>query len=419
MSSIETRTGGPVPFFGLTPDLRALQAEVRDFSSSRLRERARDLEWSANPRDRVAWDLLEEVSTRGWRTMGLPAEAGGRGASALELAVLIEELAYGDMGFAVLIDQCLKVERIVYALSSGAARQRFLDRFLGNPRCLLSICFTEPETGSDYIIDHRQFRFQTNAELRSDGNWVLNGLKHFISNAPDAEVFCVFACTDPDRPAGAGTSAFLVFADDPGFEVVHVHEKMSQRGNNNGRIRFNDVVLTPDRLLGEAHSGYAGSRYILKESAITAGATTLGTARAAYELALEHARTRVQGGVPIYQHANVGCRLAEMYCELEAARSLIWRAAWAVENDPDYDFRMSSAAKVHAADVAMRTCLSAAEIFGGLAVMYRDSDINKFVRDCMSFLHSDGAQDSHRLRIAAITEEMAGLGSGSAARLAR
>jgi alkylation response protein AidB-like acyl-CoA dehydrogenase len=396
------------PFFGLTPELRELQADVRAFATGRLRARARELEWEAEPRDRVAWDLLEEASALGWRTLGLPPEAGGQGASALALAVLAEELAYGDMGFAVLLDQCNKVARILYALASGPARERFLERFVGDPRCLLSICFTEPETSSDYIIDGGEFRFRTRAKQGADGSWVLDGHKHYISNAPDADVFCVFACTDPDRPAAEGTSAFLVFRDDPGFEVVRVHEKMSQRGNNNGELRFDGVVLEPDRLLGEAHAGYAGSRRILKESAITAGATTLGSARAAYELALEHARTRMQGGAPLLHHANVRCRLAEMFCELEAARSLIWRAAWAVENDPDYDYRLGSAAKVVAAEAAMRTCLSAAELFGALAIMYRDCDLNKCLRDCMSFLHSDGAQDSHRLRIAAMTEELLG-----------
>jgi alkylation response protein AidB-like acyl-CoA dehydrogenase len=392
------------PFFGLPAPLEQLRAEIHRFSVEKLRGRARELEWEPVPRDRVAWDLLEEASERGWRTMGLPVEAGGSGASALTLAVVVEELAYGDMGFAVLLDQCFKVQRILYSLSSGKSREQFLDRFVTNPRCLLSICFTEPETSSDYIIDGPTFRFQTRAEQQADGNWVLNGLKHFVSNAPDADVFVVFACSDTTQPAASGTSAFLVFSDDDGVEVVHTHEKMSQRGNNNGRIEFRNVVLTPDRLLGKQHLGYAGSREILKESAITAGATTLGTARAAYELALDHAMHRVQGGRPIFEHANVACRLAEMYCELEGARSLIWRAAWAVENDPNYDFRLGSAAKVHAAEVAMRTCISAAEIFGGLSIMYRDCDVNKFIRDCMSFMHSDGAQDSHRLRIAALTQ---------------
>ena len=399
--------GGVTPYFGLSPELVGLQEEVRAFAVETLRPRARELEWRTDPRERVAWDLVEEASARGWRTFGLPPQEGGAGASALALCVLVEELSYGDMGFAVLVDQCLKVQRILSELASGRALELFLERFVSDPRCVLAICFTEPETASDYIIDGPDFRFRTTAAQRPDGSWVLNGYKHFISNGADAGLYCVFACSDPSRPAASGTSAFLVAPDDPGFEIVAVHEKMSQRGNNNGALRFVDLVLPPDRVLGKPHSGYAGSRRILKESAITAGATALGTARAAYDLALEHARTRVQGGGPLIGHANVACRLADMYAELEAARSLIWRAAWAVENDPAYDYRMGSAAKLVAAETAMRVALSAAELFGGLAIMYRDAGINKCVRDCMSFLHSDGAQDSHRLRIAQMTRDLA------------
>jgi len=303
------------------------------------------------------------------------------------------------MGFAVIVDQTLKVQRILDRLASGASRQLFLDRFLADPRMVLAICFTEPETSSDYIIG-TDFRFRTHAEQQPDGTWLLNGYKHYISNGADAGLYLVFACTDPDQPAERGTSAFLLEPGMPGFEVVEVHEKIAQRTINNAAMLFTNVVVQPDRLVGEAHTGYAGAREILKESAIEAGATTLGTARAAYEMAVERASERVQGGRPIIGHGNVGCRLAEMYSELEAARSLIWRAAWAVEHDPRYDYRLGSAAKTFAAEVAVRVCLSAIEIHGGLAIMYRDSGVEKCMRDCLSFLHSDGAQDSHRLRIA-------------------
>lgn len=107
---------------------------------------------------------------------------------------------------------------------------------------------------------------------------------------------------------------------------------------------------------------------------------------------------------PLIEHANVSCRIAQMYAELEAARSLIWRVAWAVEHDPAYDFRLGSAAKVIAADAAARVCLSAVEIFGGLSIMVREAPIEKCLRDCLSILHSDGAQDTHRLRIADIVK---------------
>lgn len=384
----------PAPRFALSAELLQLQREVRAFSLERLRPRAAELEWELNPTDRVPWDLVEEASARGWRTLGLDPQT-----STLALCVLIEELAYGDMGFAVLLDQTLKVQRILARL--GADSNLFVPRLRADPRLVLAICFTEASTGSDYIIEAPDFRFATRASQRADGGWVLNGEKRFISNGADAGMYLVFACTDPSRPAREGTGAFLVDHATPGLEIAEIHEKISQRTINNARLRFSDVEVSAGRIIGDPGRGFAGAKEILKESAIEAGATTLGTARAAYEAAVEHAATRLQGGKTLLEHANVACRLAQMYAELEAARSLIWRAAWSVDNDPDYDHCLGTAAKVVAADTAVRTCLSAAEIHGGLAIMLGASPVEKFVRDCLSFLHSDGAQDSLRLRIAA------------------
>jgi alkylation response protein AidB-like acyl-CoA dehydrogenase len=378
----------------LPPEVVDLQREARAFALERLRPRAAQLEWQRDPADRVDWELVEEASARGWRTLGL-----AEGTSVLALCVLIEELAYGDMGFAVLMDQTLKVQRVIDRLASGPTRDEFFARLHADPRMVLAICFTEPETGSNYIMG-TDFCFSTRAHQRGDGSWVLNGEKRFISNGADAGAYLVFACTDDSKPARAGTGAFLVDRGTPGFEVAEIHEKISQRTINNARLRFDDVVVAPDRLLGDPTAGYGGAREILKESVIEAGATTLGAARAAYEAAVEHAKARVQGDRPLIEHANVACRLADMYGELEAARSLIWRAASAVQHDPAYDHRLGTAAKVIAADVAMRTCLSAAEIHGGLAIMLGHSPVEKCLRDCLSFLHSDGAQDSLRLRIA-------------------
>lgn len=391
---------GAIPHFGLTPELEALRGEAREFAV-RLRPRAAENEWLPI-RERVDWEMVEEASSRGWRTLGLPVADGGGGASALALNVLIEELAAGDMGFAVIIDQTLKVQRIIARYEPGEAYQHFLKHFLVDPRAVLAICFTEPENGSDYIIPAPDFRFHTTAVRRPDGSWLLNGYKRFISNGADARFYLVFACTDESQPAHLGTSVFLLEPGIDGFEVDKVHDKISQRTINNAALRFTDVVLEPWRMIGPAQLGYAGAREILRESAIEAGATTLGSARAAYEMALEHSRQRVQGGRPLIEHANVACRLAEMYTDLEAARSLVWRAAWAVENDPDYDYAMGSAAKTFASEAAVRVCLSAMEIHGGLAIMYKDTNVEKCLRDCVSFLHSDGAQDSHRLRIGRI-----------------
>ena len=382
----------------LPPRVAELRHAVRPFAE-RLRAETAAREWQADPRERVPWELVDEASQRGWRTLGLPAEAGGGAASVLELCVLVEELARGDMGFAVLLDQTLKVQRILMRLARGEALSHFLDGFLGNDRCVLAICFTEPETGSDYVIPSAGFRFATTAKQRPDGSWLLNGRKRFISNGADAGYYLVFACTDPHAGAEQGTSAFLLQPGMPGFEVTEVHEKISQRTINNAALRFTDVVVEPWRLVGEPNRGFLGCREILKESAIEAGATALGTAQAAYEMAVQHARQRVQGGRPLIDHGSVAIRLARMFAGLEAARSLIWRSAWEVEHDPAYDYRLGSAAKAIAADTAIEVCLSAMEIHGGLAIMYRDCGVEKCLRDCLSFLHSDGAQDSHFLRI--------------------
>jgi alkylation response protein AidB-like acyl-CoA dehydrogenase len=385
------------PFQGLPPEVLELQRDARAFALERLRPRAAELEWRPAAHERVSWDLLEEADARGWRTIGLHERT-----SVLALCVLIEELAYGDMGFAVLVDQTIKVQRILARLAPADAP--FLDRLREDPRMVLAICFTEPGTGSDYILDATDFAFATRAEQRGDGRWVINGEKRFISNGADAGMYLVFASTDPSKPARQGTGAFLLDRGMPGFEVVEVHEKIAQRTINNAHMRFEDVVVDADRVIGDPLRGYSGAREILRESAIEAGATTLGTARAAYEAAVEHARGRVQGDRPLIEHANVGCRIADMYADLEAARSLIWRAAWAVERE-GYDYRLGTAAKLVAADTAVRVCLSAAEIHGGLAVMIGAAPVEKFLRDCVSFLHSDGAQDSMRLRIANIIRE--------------
>ncbi|MGH9087399.1 MAG: acyl-CoA dehydrogenase family protein [Acidimicrobiales bacterium] len=386
----------------LPDDVVALRDEVRAFAP-RLRQEAARLEWAADASQRVPWKLVAEGSRRGWRTIGLPTEWGGGGASVLALCVLIEELAAGDMGYAVIIDQTLKVQRILARLAADRARQHFLDRFLADERCVLAICFTEPDHGSDYIIGHPDFRFTTTARQRDDGAWVLNGTKRFISNGADASFLVVFACTDESQPASSGSSAFLVEPHLPGFSVELVHEKIAQRTINNARLRFDNVVLEPWRMLGEPHLGYTGARDVLRESTVEAAATTLGTARAAYEMALEHTARRVQGGRPLAEHGNVKVRLGRMYAELEAARSLIWRAAVAVEHDPAYDFRLGAASKLVAADIAVRVCESAVELHGGLGIMIEECGVEKCLRDCLSFLHSDGAQDSMALRIADLT----------------
>lgn len=388
---------------GLSREQVELRDEVGSWAREVLRPRAAKLEWEARPEDRVPWDLVEEASRRGWRTLTVPSEYGGADADPLTLCLVVEQLAAGDVGFAALVDQTLKVARIFSWLASPEQQRAFFPGLVSDPRQVLAICFTEAGAGSDYILEPPDFHFETSAS-RVDGGWLLSGHKRFISNGADAASYIVFATTDRGRPASEGTTAFWVRRGTPGLEVVCIHEKIGQRTINNAELRFRDVRLADGDVLGELHRGFVGAKEILRESAIEAGATALGAGQAAYELAILHARSRVQGGRPLIEHENVAARLARMATRLEAARSLVWRAAREVVA-PAYDFRLGSMAKVFAADTALEVALEAMEIHGGSAVMTRECGVDKCLRDALTFLHSDGAQDTHVLRVARLTRD--------------
>jgi alkylation response protein AidB-like acyl-CoA dehydrogenase len=395
----------------LSEEQRRLRSEVGRWAREVARPRAHDLEWKLDPRERVPWDLVEECSRRGWRTLTVPEAYGGAGADALTLCVVVEELGAGDVGLAVIIDQALKVARIFSWLATPRQQEALFSELVADPRMVLAICLTEPEHGSDFILN-TDFRFETTAR-RQNGGWVLNGHKRFISNGADASHYIVFATTDPHRPTNEGTTAFWLRPDMPGFEVVRIHEKISQRTMNNGELRFHDIRLPDEAVLGEVHKSFAGAKEVLRESAIEAGAIALGAGQAAFELALTHSFTRVQGGCPLIEHANVAIRLARMQTKLEAARSLIWRAAREVAQR-GYDYRFGGIAKVFAVDTAVEVGLSAMEIHGGLAIMIEECGVDKPVRDAIAYLHSDGAQDTHLLRVAKLTREALALDEMSA-----
>jgi alkylation response protein AidB-like acyl-CoA dehydrogenase len=390
----------------LTSAQEQLRMEVRKFAQEKIRPAVAEREWLPDPRQRIDWDLIEQVSARGWRTMGVPAEQGGpNNADVLTFCVLLEELAFGDMGFAVIIDQTLKVSRLIAKLASEDQQAWFWPNFTADPRFVLAICLTEPSHGSDFFLSGADFRYDT-AAVRDGDDWLITGEKRYISNGADAGLYVVFACTAPDRPANEGTTAFLVPAESPGLEAVRIWEKISQRGVNNATVRFSDVRVPDTQRLGETNTALVDSKEVLKESVIEAAATTLGSGRAAYEAAHTYAREREQGGRPIIQHNNIAMRLAWMATRLEAARSLIWQAASELDADEyNFDPALGSMAKVFAAEAAFEVAREACEVHGGAGIMIGESIVEKTLRDTLSFLHSDGAQDVHLIRVGQLLAE--------------
>jgi alkylation response protein AidB-like acyl-CoA dehydrogenase len=390
----------------LTAAQQRLRVDARAFAYERVRAVSTELEWREDPRDRVAWTLLEEGDR--WRLLGVPPAYGGpEGVGVLDICLVIEELSAGDMGFAVLVDQCIKICRIIARMATPEQSEWFFPQYVADPRCLLSICITEPAHGTDNVLPHPDLPHHLDTDAAKDGNdWIIAGEKRYISNGADASFYLVFACTDREVPSTEGTSAFLIPANSPGLHVTKVWNKISQRGNNNATIRFDGVVVPEARRLGRLHRALHPSNAVLRESAIEAGITALGSARAAYEAAQEWARRRVQGGVPIVEHPNVAIRLGRMATLLEAARCLAWHAAASLDADPErFDPVQSSMVKAFAAEVAFEVAREACEIHGGAGIMIGESIVEKTLRDTLSFLHSDGTQDGHLMKVGRLLSE--------------
>jgi alkylation response protein AidB-like acyl-CoA dehydrogenase len=258
---------------------------------------------------------------------------------------------------------------------------------------------TEPGSGSDRYayFEAPDSQLRTVAR-RANGGWVLSGMKHFISNGGVAKLTVVYANTDPAQGLWRGSTMFLVPAGTPGFRIGRLHEKVGQRLAQNAELIFEDCWLPEDHVLGEVHRAFESRGAFTRGSHVEAGATVLGVARAAYEAAQEWASTRVQGGRRIIEHQAVAVMLADMGTQIEAARALIWKAAWAADRQEPYDQKLASMAKVFASEVAHRVAVQAAEVFGGMGIM-TEGPAEKLVRDALTFLHSDGTNQIHRVRM--------------------
>ena len=389
--------------FALSAEQQMLVDTIR-----RLREDHIDLlephvrEWIDDPQERFPWDIVERGSQLGLRTLAAPERYGGGGASVLTLCLAAEELAAGDMGIAVIFDQVWKITHLIESLATEEQMQWFFPRFVEDDRYLLSAAFNEPDHGTDsalsrYLHDYegRTVAYETTARLEK-GTWTINGRKAMPSLGSTASMVLVMANTEPGEPIHSGTSLFFVPRDTPGMQVDQVWDKIGQRLVDNASVVFEDCKVPESHLLGPR--GRARALPYPGGSNIEAGATTLGTARAAYEAALRFARERVQGGRPVIEHQSIGFMLVEMATELEAARMLVWRAAVAHDEQAPEARMLRPMAKWYPAEVAVDVCLKAMEIFAGAAIM-KEVPVQKYLRDCLSFLHSDGTQQSRKALI--------------------
>ena len=314
---------------------------------------------------------------------------------------MLEEIAAADLGMSVVLAQTWKFAQLLMELGTADQHERWLRRLVENPRGLMAASLTEPNGGSDNVLPYAGIDggMQMRAE-RVDGGWVLNGQKHYISNSNRADSIIAFARTDPGQPVRSGVSMFIVPADSPQVRYGVVHDKLGERLANNSEIFYENVFVPDEDLLGQENEGLADVARLLRGSNAYAAACTLGVARTAFGRALRYTAQRVQGGRPVLDHDDIGVQFAEMYSQLESARTYVFRAAWAADHAKHFDPKMAAMPKLLASQIAFDVTRALARDVRRVRCHAGDG-MEKLLRDATIFLHSDGTNTVMRKKIAA------------------
>ncbi|MEA2390664.1 MAG: acyl-CoA dehydrogenase, partial [Solirubrobacteraceae bacterium] len=305
--------------FALTDDQKALRGLARAFAEKEIRPKAAEYdEHSTHPAHVVA-----KAHELGLMNLHIPEEYGGPGLGTFDGALIGEELSWGCAGMAVsIVANGLGAAPVIIA-GSDEQKQQWLAPLVDAP-LLCSFGLTEPDAGSDVA------RMKSTAERRG-GEYVLNGSKMFITNAGHAAWTVVFAVTDKSK-GHRGLSAFVVPMDSAGVTIEQHLDKMGQRSTDTSAFALNDVVVPAANRLGEEGDGFKVAMQTLDFTRPGTAAGAVGVAQAAYDYAVEYAKERVTFDVPIAMHQGVNFLIADMATEIEAARLLVWQAAWMLDN---------------------------------------------------------------------------------------
>jgi acyl-CoA dehydrogenase len=384
MTAVEQAVAGGVSF-QLTDEQRDLRALAHEFAEKEIRPRAADYdEHSTHPADVIA-----KAHELGLMNMHIPEEFGGPGLSIFDGILVGEELSWGCAGITVsIIANTLGAAPVVLA-GSDEQKREWLPPLIEEP-ILCSFALTEPNAGSDVS------GIQTTAVRKGD-DYVINGSKMFISNAGHAAWMVVFASIDKSK-GHRGLSAFIVPADADGVSVEKHLDKMGQRATDTSALAFQDVRVPAANRLGEEGEGFKIAMRTLDHTRPGTAIGAVGVARAAYELAVDYSRERVQFGQPIAMNQGVNFLIADMAAEIEAGRLLTWQAAWLLDQGKRATLQ-SSYAKRFASDTAMKVTTDAVQIFGGYGYM-KEYPVEKLMRDAKLFQIYEGTSQIQRLVIA-------------------
>jgi alkylation response protein AidB-like acyl-CoA dehydrogenase len=389
----------------LSPEQIEIRDTVRDFVAREIRPFAAKSERLEALDRSLPADILDQASQLGLRTLSLSEEKGGAGADNLTACIVAEELAAGDPDIAAVLAETSRLAHVWFDQAmTDEQSARFLPDFLADDRYHLALADHEPGTDSAIGINyHRPVALAPEVKttaVRTRTEWVINGAKDCVANAPLARLFAVTVTTEPP---GGGASIILVPHDAPGLTVRPHDEPDRWFHGACGEVTFQDCRVPAHNLLSGDARGIAGTER--GREAPLFQAINLGIGRAAQAAALDYAQLRVQGGRRIVEHQAIGAKLADIAIRLEVARNAVWQAAWASDHPEACadrslaDLPLTTVAQVFASEAIYRAAKDAAECFGAMGVM-RDMPLHKHVRDALICLHAGNGNSDARLAIA-------------------
>ncbi|MCM8796819.1 MAG: acyl-CoA dehydrogenase family protein [Candidatus Omnitrophica bacterium] len=374
------------------------QKMVQELAHKIAEEKVRPVAAKYDQSEEYPWEIIKVIADAGLFGLFIPPEYGGMSVGVLNLCIATEELSRACGGIAVCYAASALGTFPIVLFGNEEQKKKYLPDLAAGKK-VAAFAITEPEAGSDASA------IKTTA--KKEGNYyVLNGLKHFITNGGDAEIYVVIAMTDKSKGA-RGASAFILEKGMPGFIFGKKEEKFGIRASSTRELVFTDCKVPAENLLSKEGMGFIVTMKTFDMSRPGVAAQAVGIAQGALELAVKYAKERQQFGKSISTFQGIQWMLADMATQVEAARALVYATARMVDAGIKDVSKESAMTKMFASDVAMKVTVDALQIFGGYGYM-RDYPIEKYVRDAKITQIYEGTNQVQRNIIALqLIKEMA------------
>jgi acyl-CoA dehydrogenase len=353
--------------FRLSEDIEFMKKNVRDFVQTEVEAVAMQIE----EENKIPERIIELSKDLGLFGLSIPEEYGGLGIGMVGKCALYEEIGATHNGYTTLIGAHTGIGTVgIVEMGNEEQKSKYLPAMAAGEK-IGAFALTEPAAGSNAT------NLKSTAVKKGD-KYILNGTKHYITNATEADVFTVMAVTDPSKGA-KGITSFIVEKDFPGFHVGAVEKKMGLRGSHSAEVILEDCEVPVENVLGTEGQGYVNALKILANGRAGLAARNLGSCQKLLDMSATFAQQRVQFNVPIIEHQAVAHMLAEMAMEIEALRSFTYRVAWMVDEGMNV-IKEAAMLKLYGSEVYNRVADKAVQVHGGIGYI-ADYPIERFFRD--------------------------------------